>query len=187
MKTGHTSVSGYGLVGTAERDGRRLILVVNGLESERQRAEETRRLMELGFNAFDRYDLFAEGDMVGEAEVFAGAVDTVPLILTRDVQVMMRKSARNDMKVTVNYVGPLEAPIAAGQQVATLRIAVPDKEAMVLPLHAGAPVAKAGIWKRMGMAVNHLVFGQGEAAEGDDGAGTGEVIQEIDADAKPAQ
>ena len=79
LKTGHTDAGGYGLTGSAVQNGHRLILVVNGLKSERQRAEESQRLLEIGFRDFKRFDLFTPKDVVGEADVWGGAQDRVPL------------------------------------------------------------------------------------------------------------
>jgi len=159
LKTGHTEDSGYGLVGTAERDGRRLILVVNGLQSERQRADESRRLLTLGFNAFRQYDLFAEGDVVGSAEVWGGQEHTVPLTIRDDVSVILRREARRDMRVSINYLGPVEAPIITGSQVATLRVTAPGVEPQDFPLFAAASVPRTGIVGQIILALDHLVFG----------------------------
>jgi len=159
LKTGHTEASGYGLVGTAERDGRRLILVVNGLTSERQRAEESQRLLTLGFNAFREYDLFAEGDIVGTADVWGGQETAVPLTIRDDVSVILRREARRDMRVSVNYMGPVRAPIITGSEVATLRVTAPGVEPQEFPLYAAASVPRAGIFGQIVMALDHLVFG----------------------------
>jgi len=168
LKTGHTEASGYGLVGTAERDGRRLILVVNGLTSERQRAEESQRLLTLGFNAFREYDLFAEGDIVGNAEVWGGQETSVPLTIRDDVSVILRREARRDMRVSINYTGPVRAPIITGSEVATLRVTAPGVEPQEFPLYAAASIPRAGILGQVVMALDHLVFGgiDEDAAEG---------------------
>ncbi len=172
LKTGHTEASGYGLVGTAERDGRRLILVVNGLTSERQRAEESQRLLTLGFNAFREYDLFAEGDIVGTADVWGGQETAVPLTIRDDVSVILRREARRDMRVSVNYMGPVRAPIITGSEVATLRVTAPGVEPQEFPLYAAASVPRAGIFGQIVMALDHLVFG---GLEEDAAAGATEV------------
>jgi len=169
LKTGHTEASGFGLVGTAERDGRRLILVVNGLHSDRERAEEGQRLLTLGFNTFRQYDLFAQGDAVGSAEVWGGREDTVPLTIRDDVTVILRREARRDMRVSINYMGPIRAPIITGSQVATLRVAAPGIETQEFPLYAAASVPRAGIFGQVVMALDHLVFGSLDEAAGEEG------------------
>jgi len=179
LKTGHTEASGYGLVGTAERDGRRLILVINGLESNRARSSEAQRLLTLGFNAFRHYDLFAEGDIVGRAEVWGGREHLVPLTIREDVAVILRREARREMEVSVNYLGPIEAPIITGAEVATLRVSAPGAQALEYPLYAAASVPRTGIVGQIMMALDHLVFGRVEqelmdAAEASDAAAEAE-------------
>ena len=159
LKTGHTEQSGYGLVGTAERDGRRLILVINGLDSERQRAEESQRLMTLGFNAFRQYDLFTAGDIVGEADVWGGQDQSVPLTIREDVSVILRREARSDMRATINYEGPIEAPIITGAEVASLRVTAPGMEPQEFPLYAATSVPRVGLFGQIILALDHLVFG----------------------------
>ncbi len=164
LKTGHTEASGYGLVGTAMREGRRLILVLNGLESEAERARESRRLMTLGFNAFRQYDLFAEGDLVGTAEVWGGREARVPLTIREDVTVILRREARRDMQVSINYLGPISAPIITGSEVARLRVTAPGMEPQEFPLFAAASIPRTGIVGQIVMALDYLVFDRLAAA-----------------------
>ncbi len=159
LKTGHTEASGYGLVGTAIREGRRLIVVVNGLTSDRQRADESQRLMTLGFTAFRNYDLFAAGDIVGEAEVWGGREETVALTIRDDASVIMRREARRSMQVSIDYIGPIAAPIISGTEVANLRVTAPGMEPQEYPLYAAVSVQRVGIFGQMGLALNQLIFG----------------------------
>src|SRR5690606_23381872 len=117
LKTGHTEEAGYGLTASAVQDGRRLILVVTGLESQRQRAEEAERLMRWGFREFDNFKLFEAGSVIEEAEVWLGSQQRVPLVAEEDVLVTLRHAARDQVTAKVTYDSPLPAPIAAGQQV----------------------------------------------------------------------
>lgn len=169
LKTGHTEDSGYGLVASAQQDGQRLILVVNGLESERARATEPRRLLQLGFNAFKRYDLFEAGEEVSVLPVWMGAEDAVKAVVNEDVRVMLRKTRRDELKVRTRYITPVQAPIAAGQRIGTVTVEIPDQAPRELALYAANDVPKAGIAKRMRMALGHLLFGgtSAQAASGD--------------------
>jgi len=159
LKTGHTEAAGFGLTASAERNGRRLILVVNGLESERDRSRESARLLEWGFREFDNYPLFTAGETVEDAGVWLGRDKTVPLVVDRDVVVTLPRRARRNMKVSVVYEGPVPAPIAKGAQIASLRIAAPGFETIELPLQAGADVAQLGFAGRLGAALKQLVWG----------------------------
>lgn len=159
LKTGHTEAAGYGLTASAQRNGRRLILVVNGLPSVKARSEESERLIEWGFREFENVRMFAAGDVVSEAEVWLGEQAKVPLLSREDVEFTFPRHARRTMKVAAVFEGPLPAPIKKGQEVAKLVISVPDGPTREVPLYAGADVAKLGFAGRIGSAVKHIVFG----------------------------
>lgn len=160
MKTGHTSEAGYGLTGTAKQGERRLIVVVNGLESNKDRSSESARLLDWGFREFGNYALFKAGDTVEIAPVWLGTVPTVELKVGRELHLTMTKKARRNMKVTVRYTSPIPAPIAAGQQVGTLSIEAPGFETIETPLTAGAEVGQLGMFGRLGAALEFLLWGE---------------------------
>ncbi len=159
LKTGHTENAGYGLTASAKRGDRRLILVVNGLQSVRQRSSESERLLEWGFREFDNYTLFKAGETVESAAVWLGASPTVPLVTSEDVVLTMPRNARKSMRVTVEYEGPIPAPVPAGQELARLRISAPGLEDHVVPLKSGEEVAVLGPIGRLTAAVSYLVWG----------------------------
>lgn len=159
LKTGHTEAAGYGLVASAERNGRRLDLVVNGLNSVNQRSKESQRLLTWGFREFGNYALFKAGESVADATVWLGDTGVVPLVLEEPLTIIIPRKARRAMKVSVNYQGPLPAPIAKGQAVATLRIEAPNMTTIERPLIAGADIARQGFFGRLGAALEHLLFG----------------------------
>lgn len=159
LKTGHTQAAGYGLVASAKRGDQRLILVVNGLQSEKARADETVKLMDWGFRSFKRYDLFAAGAVVENAPVWQGTYDQVPLVSKTDINVIISPQQRKDMKVTVAYQTPISAPVALGQEIGTLRIEVPGIPAQEHPLIAGGAVERQGIFGRAMSALKHMILG----------------------------
>jgi len=159
LKTGHTEAAGYGLTASAKRGDRRLILVLNGMESERARADETVRVLDWGFRSFKNYKLFAAGTPVENAPVWQGIYREVPLVSASDIDVVLSVDQRRDMKVTAAYETPLIAPVAAGQKVGVLRIETPGAPAREYPLVAGGSVERQGIFSRAFGALTHLVFG----------------------------
>ncbi|MGZ5938784.1 MAG: D-alanyl-D-alanine carboxypeptidase family protein [Rhizomicrobium sp.] len=159
LKTGHIDASGYGLVGSAVRNGQRVILVANGLTSEKERADEGARLIEIGFREFRRYQLFKPGDSVAEAEVFGGSDKTVALTVKAPVSITLQVDSRPGMKVAVHYNGPLRAPIAQGQQVGTMSVTAPDFPGMTIPLYAAHDVSQVGIFGRMMLGLRALFGG----------------------------
>ncbi|MDA1097462.1 MAG: D-alanyl-D-alanine carboxypeptidase [Proteobacteria bacterium] len=159
LKTGHTEAAGYGLAASAERNGRRLDLVVNGLHSVNQRSQESQRLLSWGFREFGNYALFKAGEEVTSAPVWLGDAGAVALLIEDALTIIIPRKARRSMKVSVNYQGPLTTPIAKGQPVATLRIEAPNMATIERPLIAGADVARKGFFGRLGAALEHLLFG----------------------------
>ena len=159
LKTGHTEDSGYGLTASVERDGRRLILVVNGLAGVRERATESARLIEWGLREFDTYALFKAGEVVEEAEVWFGEAARVPLVVASDVVVTLPRKARVEMTVAARYEGPIPAPIEAGAQIAKLVVSAPGIQPMEFPLVAGAGVERLGLFGRLSTTFNYLLWG----------------------------
>ena len=159
LKTGHTEQSGYGLVASAERNGRRLILVVNGLGSVNARSREAERLLDFGFREFKNYELFGDGETVDEAPVWLGEADTVPLVLDAPLTITMQRKARRGMKVVVQMDRAIPAPVKKGDRVATLVITAKDSETIERPLFAAQDVDRRGLVGRVTAAISHLVFG----------------------------
>lgn len=161
LKTGHTEEAGYGLVGSAIRDGRRIILVIGGLTSMAQRREESIRLMEWAYREFDSFRLFSGSETVAEAKVWMGAAPTVPMVVGQDLAVTVPRASRDQMQVKVTVDQPVPAPIKAGDQIGMLTVTFPDLPVRTLPLLAGESVDRAGIVGRIGAALNYLVLGSG--------------------------
>ncbi|HEV2079258.1 MAG TPA: D-alanyl-D-alanine carboxypeptidase family protein [Allosphingosinicella sp.] len=150
LKTGHTSEAGYGFTGSAEQNGRRLIMVVAGLDSTNQRIEESVKLMSWGFNAWKSQPLFKQGEKVADAKVQLGGDDEVGLLAPRNLAVTLPAGLMSgNVKVKVVYEGPLKAPIKKGQQVANLVVQTGDTPPQTMPLVAAEDVDEAGFFGRM--------------------------------------
>nr|WP_155568076.1 MULTISPECIES: D-alanyl-D-alanine carboxypeptidase family protein [Commensalibacter] len=149
LKTGHTDAGGYGLCASSERNGRRVIMVVNGLTSMNMRAHESERLIEWSFNQFENVKLFNKGDIVEQAPVWMGAQETVPLVAGENLVLTLPVGMREKLKVTLDYNAPLSAPVMKGQNVeASLSVKNGGITAQV-PIIAGETVEKANIISRM--------------------------------------
>lgn len=164
LKTGHTQAAGYGLTASAVQDGRRLILVVNGLTSSRARAEEAERLMQWGFREWNTYRLFKAGDRVTEIPVWLGEEAVTPVAVQDDVTVAIRRRARDSLSVSVRYDDPVPAPISVGQTVGSLVVKAPGLETLELPLVAVQAVEQLGPVGRVSAAINHLIWGEAGSA-----------------------
>lgn len=160
LKTGHTEESGYGLTASSMRDGRRLILVMNGLPNMKERSREPERLLEWGFKEFNNYHLFKGNEVVAQADVWLGQGPSVPLVVSKDMLITIPRKARRDLKVTVNYPTPIPAPIAAGSPVGTLTVEAPDMKTIKVPLVAGADVGQLGVMGRLSEALKYILWGR---------------------------
>ena len=159
LKTGHTEAAGYGLVASAKRRDQRLILVINGLESEKARADESVKLLDWGFRSFKHYKLFEANTPIDNAPVWQGTYEQVPLVSRADISMIMSTQQRRDMKVSVIYETPIQAPVAAGQEIGMLKVEAPDMPAKEFPLVAGGAVERQGIFSRALGAIKHMITG----------------------------
>ena len=159
LKTGHTEEAGYGLTASVVQGERRIILVLNGLDSRKARGEESVRLIGWAMREYDNYTLFKPGETVDEAPVWLGEAANVPLVMPEGATVTLSRKARRDMRVKVVYDAPIPAPLRAGQEVAKLVVAAPGEEPLEFPLMAGADVERLGIFGRITASLEYLVFG----------------------------
>jgi len=166
LKTGHTEEAGYGLVASAKRGERRIVLVVTGLESTRQRSQEAERLINWAFRAFETRHLFAAGSPVAEADVWIGAEDTVTLAPVRDVIITAPYGMLDNAGVTAHFPQPVEAPIEAGAEIGHLEVDVPGVTPIKVPLVAAHAVERGGVTAKLKAAASLLIrrvlsFGEG--------------------------
>ncbi len=159
LKTGHTEDAGFGLAASGIRNGRRLVMVIHGMESIRARSQESRRLFDWGFREFENYALFKAGETVDSATVWLGDMPAVPLVLEDDFTVTLPRGSRSGMKVVVKYQGPVSTPIAKGQEIATLEVSAPGLETIRRPLFAAEEVGRLAFFGRIGSAISFIIFG----------------------------
>ncbi len=160
LKTGHTQESGYGLAASATRGDRRLILVVNGLQSKKDRSREPDRLLAWGFREFNNYKLFSAGEEVTKADVWLGQEATVSLVIENEMLLTLSRKARRKMKATVSFENPIPAPIAKGQKVARLILTAPGRDPLEVPLLSKNKVKRLGLIGRLGTALRAIIWGE---------------------------
>ena len=159
LKTGHTSESGYGLVASAEQDGERRIVVFNGMESSRARADEAERLMRAAFNEFEMVQIIEAGGELGEAELHMGRSDTVALRASDGLSVGLHRRTADAYTAEIVYDGPVEAPVAEGDPIAMLVVTLPDGNTRSVQLEAASSVARKGMFGRAGASLARLIRG----------------------------
>lgn len=160
LKTGHTEEGGFGLVASAERNGRRIILVLNGMPSSRERVEQGERLLDWAFANFEDVTLVAAGAPVDQAPVWLGTAHTVPLTVARDLVVTLPHGWRNTVKVTAEYDAPVAAPVAKGAKLGALTLTGTGAPDMTVPLLAGASVPRLGLPGRALAVLTHELTGR---------------------------
>lgn len=149
IKTGFTYQAGYGYLGTAARDGRRLVMVVAGSDSGRARNRAAQEFMEWGFAAFDQRNLFNVENVVGSAKVQDGSRLSVDLVPTHRIAVSLPRGVAPEINLAIEYEGPVRAPIAKGEEIAKLRISVEGEEDGFVPLVAASEVTRASFFRRI--------------------------------------
>jgi D-alanyl-D-alanine carboxypeptidase (penicillin-binding protein 5/6) len=159
LKTGFTKEAGYGLVGSASQSGMRLIVVVMGLKSEKERSDEARKLLDWGFRGFESRPLFAEGQTIGEAKVYGGEKGRVPLVGPGPIRLMVPRGVNDKIIARVVYTGPVPVPVSKGQPIGKLKIWRGDNVALEVPLHAGEDVGPGNLSQRAFDAVTEMVIG----------------------------
>ena len=158
IKTGFTRQSGFNFLGSAKRDGRRLVMILAGAPSARLRDDTARKLMQWGFAEFDKKHLLPGGVKVGQARVQDGAQGDVVLETRDEVMASLPKGSSSDAQLTVRYRGPVQAPIAKGQVIGSLRVSIAGQDPFEVPLVAGEAVSKANAFQRVYNSVRKAVL-----------------------------
>ena len=157
LKTGHTSEAGYGLVGSAVMGERRVIFVITGLATDKDRAEESEAIVNWAFRQFAQKTVATKGTRVAEAPVWLGAAESVGLVPAEDVRLLMPAQVQEGVTAEVIYTGPVKAPVTAGQQLAELIVHIPDLPDARIPLVAETDVPAGGFAKRLTTAAQVLM------------------------------
>lgn len=174
IKTGHTEEAGYGLMGSAKRGDRRVVMVLNGMASMNERAQESARLMEWALASFVNTNIFQSGTKVADAPVAMGVERWVPLIVNEDLKITLPRgsAAGNGIRATATFKGPLEAPVKQGQQVGIVRVEIPNMQPIELPIHAAKDIPRLGFFPSLVEKLERIVFGENIKAQTPSSAST---------------
>jgi D-alanyl-D-alanine carboxypeptidase (penicillin-binding protein 5/6) len=160
IKTGHTEEAGYSLVGSAVRNGRRVIFVLAGMSSMKERAQESERVLDWAYREFTNYTIVKAGDTIDDAPVWMGVSDRVPVTPAKEAVVTLWRTARKDLKVSAVYDRAVKAPVDKGQTIGKLMITAPDSDPVEVPLQATQAVDRLGPFGRMAEAAGYLLWGK---------------------------
>ena len=159
LKTGYIKESGYGITVSALRNTQRLVLVVAGLSSERDREAEARKLLDWGFRSFQQVTAFEEGEVVGEASVYGGVTGRVPLKAQGPVRMLIARTAGEALRARIVYQGPIMAPVEAGQRVGSFKVWDGERLIQDTPLYTAEAVPQGPLHARALDALGELLFG----------------------------
>ena len=160
LKTGHTAAAGYGLAASAIRNGRRLVLILNGLKTSRQRSLESERILDWGYRVFSNYKIFKPRQIVTHAKVWMGDKSRVGLVLDKGLVMSLRKNIVDKINIKAVFNEPVPAPISKGDQIGKLLVSVPGKNQLEIPMYASQGVTKLGWFYRIGAAISYILWGE---------------------------
>jgi D-alanyl-D-alanine carboxypeptidase (penicillin-binding protein 5/6) len=159
LKTGYTDESGYGLTASAEKNGLRVVMVLNGMKSKKERSSESARLMDFILREFKNYKFFASGTKVDEADVWLGRAGKVGLVAEGDVSRVLSRAERMKTEIVVSWMNPVSAPIQKGQKIGELAVRIDGKIVDKIALAADRDVEQLGMFDRLGAAFSYLILG----------------------------
>lgn len=159
LAVGASEQDGFGIVGSAAQHGKRVIAAMSGLANDRERAEEARKLIEWGLRSFEKTEIFAKDEVVGEAQVFGGAKAGVILKAKGPVNIFLPIANRDRLTARIVYEGPLPAPVEEGQKVGSLRVWIGDTLSQETPLYAAETVEGGTLPQRALDALKELAVG----------------------------
>lgn len=159
LKTGHTEEAGFCLNASATKGNRRLIEVMSGMSSNKERSEEAERLMSWGFREFDNFKLFNSGDIISQAKVWYGVKPSVNLTVAKDVLKTIHLSQTDNVKAKAEFDEPVKAPIVAGQEIGKMKIKIHGQNPLYVPLVAAENVDEVGLLGRFWANVKYFIFG----------------------------
>lgn len=159
LKTGFTEESGYAIVGSVERDGRRLFVGMSDMASENERAEESRRMLDWGIRAFEKTELFADGEIVGEAKTYGAEKSSVGLRADGPLSIFVPITNRDRLIARIIYQGPVTVPVEEGAKLGVLKIWIGDTLSQETPLYAAESVGQGTLYQRAVDAIEELAIG----------------------------
>ena len=159
LKTGHTEEAGFCLAASAVKGERRLIEVMSGMNSNKERSDEAERLMSWGFREFANYKIFDKNQVVANAKVWYGQNENVGLMVENDVVKTIHNGKIEDFKAVAEFDEPIKAPIKAGTKLGELKIEMPEQSPLIVPLVAANDVEKVGLGGRFWANIKYFLFG----------------------------
>jgi len=158
LKTGYTSKSGFGIIVSSEKDDKRLIAIVTGIESIDERTFEITRLLNYGYRGFKNYKIFSKNHIIDYADVWKGEKEQVPIVIPKEIDLYLNIPGRRGLKVEYSFREPLIAPINRDEIIGEIKIIIPNNDSILLPLHAGEDVKKVNFFSGFIKSLDYFLF-----------------------------
>ena len=161
LKTGYTSSSGFGIIVSSNKDDKRLIGVVTGLDSVEERTSEITRLINYGYRGFKRYLIFSDNQIIDYAKVWNGRKDILPLVIYDDLELLLDIPGRRGLRIEYSFKEPIIAPVNKGDVIGEVLIIIPNRENVLLPLYAGEDVSKVNFFSGFIQSLDYFLYRDG--------------------------
>jgi len=158
LKTGYTSKSGFGIIVSSEKDDKRLIAIVTGIESVDERTFEITRLLNYGYRGFKNYKIFSKNHIIDYADVWKGEKEQVPIVIPKEIDLYLNIPGRRGLKVEYSFRESLIAPINRDEIIGEIKIIIPNNDSILLPLHAGEDVKKVNFFSGFIKSLDYFLF-----------------------------
>lgn len=160
LKTGHTNEAGYSLTTSVKKNDRRLIAVMSGMTSQKERGEESEKLISWCFREFSNYQILKKGQKIKDVDVWLGSgKKSFGLVSSQDLSISVSKRNFDNIKATVIYDTPVKAPIIKGSQYGILKLEIFDREDIIVPLLADKDIAKKGTIGKIITQIQYILLG----------------------------
>ena len=159
LKTGYVKNTGYGIAATAVKDERRIIIVINGLKSSKERTIEAETLLNWAYNETKHFTIIKKGQILSSTDVWLGKKNKIDLISSKEIFTTLDFDQSQNVKIKLSYDKPLKAPIKKNQEIGKIKIEIPNKELIEIPLIASEDVKKTNVFLRIFVAIKYLIFG----------------------------
>jgi D-alanyl-D-alanine carboxypeptidase (penicillin-binding protein 5/6) len=159
IKTGYLAVEKYSLASSINRNGRRLIAVGSGFDTKADRARQSTKILTYGLTNFDLVKITESDKVISEVEIWLGQKNSVGVYSKNEIYKTIKKARKNRLKVSVNYKGPIEAPIKKDQVIAKLKLVYDDELIGEYDLHSIEEVKKLNMFSRLIRSLNYLIWG----------------------------
>jgi D-alanyl-D-alanine carboxypeptidase (penicillin-binding protein 5/6) len=159
IKTGYLAVEKYSLASTMKKDTRRIIAIGSGFPTKQFRSSESLKLLNWGFRNTNTYEVSKKGETFFELDTWLGKKNKIKAVTKEDYYFTLNKKDTRHLKVTLNYDGPIKAPIQKDQEIASLIISNKDKIIKTLPLYASEKISKVNFFKSLITSLNYLIWG----------------------------